>query len=941
MDKLFESFDNAIKKRRATYQKAVQNEDDEYTEDPLVPPAVLGNGFLFNSSTLDKVKNRLNKDQEQGTQAIDTTQVLSNLYEDGEDLEKEVPSILQSKSKPIPTILIPSIEREILKQPFNENHNFTGVTVPIAKSSAITKNLDREDLESPEIPETQPIPDFSASDVPTQTQVLKTTSETAADTGTVATAAIAYEESLTQVEVSEQTYPDQRNSQEDIIQQTAADAVPITRLKIHEIEEMWSREVQTETKEHKVKYRAPRPLKVFTKEAFMQDFDKSSDSDSDVFDQEIKATSPIGRNNDSISEVGTSDVRVLKDKSSGALTAYQRELKEKAEIAKGVMLLSESDDEEDLAVSTSHEAKATVLKLKARLSKRRPPVESQHGKASLSALMKNLRNSTKRQILDRQKEVIERQGLKFEDVEKEKEIVENLLEQEIARNKRIRMKEKEKAQMNDVPSLALPNRVEEDNDSNYSVSDEDSVIKEDLDYSDLESDDSGSNEPKIASDSAGVEIDSDEDDIRFMKGKAHKISLLNDDESEEEEDLTVNSAINLGAYGDNLITTTKDEAHTSAEEHTTQLVNEISESQYRTMEKEKSKIRAQEEKQRLKQMKESGVTNMFDMEAEESDDEWRGVGGVDGETIDDYDSDLEKMIDDFSNTTSNADQIRQLLMAENKETDLKTVNKILHDIKNGGFRKRRQNNLQLELSDDEDDELLNYKKRKLELMRKRRLQFGADDKKLLKNSRSKAFFESMVEDIIDLKDPFSNQAETSEKDKKSEGLVDASNKQKDTISHEFVQQSLSFLSSSRDFSEFEVARVSQEGERNTDLNSLKQDSTVKTLYAPSNIISESERADHEEFDNSVLPVESSYSSVVKSFGFDLNANDKLKEGRKTVTVSKSYRTVGGNKASITYLGKMRKLVAPKKSNAEVRTTSKLSTLGNSKIFRNFESSFEN
>ena len=316
--------------------------------------------------------------------------------------------------------------------------------------------------------------------------------------------------------------------------------------------------------------------------------------------------------------------------------------------------------------------------------------------------MKNLRNCTKRQILDRQKEVIERQGLKFEDVEKEKEIVENLLEQEIARNKRIRMKEKEKAQMNDVPSLALPNRVEEDNDSNYSVSDEDSVIKEDLDYSDLESDDSGSNEPKIASDSAGVEIDSDEDDIRFMKGKAHKISLLNDDESEEEEDLTVNSAINLGAYGDNLITTTKDEAHTSAEEHTTQLVNEISESQYRTMEKEKSKIRAQEEKQRLKQMKESGVTNMFDMEAEESDDEWRGVGGVDGETIDDYDSDLEKMIDDFSNTTSNADQIRQLLMAENKETDLKTVNKILHDIKNGGFRKRRQNNLQLELSDDED-----------------------------------------------------------------------------------------------------------------------------------------------------------------------------------------------------------------------------------------------
>lgn len=933
MDKLFGGFDTVVKNRRTTYQKVAENDNDECNIEPPVPPTVLGSGFLFSDSSLNKVRNRLNKDEDHETKAVETTQVLSRLYEDAEDLEKEVSSKAHNECLPSTSLKMSvqhKTERNLAKEGFADRAVKETHTTRQGEGSDRLRGTNwQASLDT----ETQPISDFVVDDLQTQTQILSSTNDNH-DVNEVTNTPADKED-------TDLIYPDrQESSEKETFQQTVDDIDRPAKLRINEIEDEWSKVVPLESKEYRANDRAPTLSKLFSKESFMRDFDDSSESNSQVADQEIGCVSSIGLTSELISESETPNSTDLKKSRSGALSAYQRELKQKAEAIEGVVMISESDEEEE--PTTSHESKATVLKLKARLSKRLPPAESRPGKASLKTLMKSLKNSTKKQILDRQKEMIERQGLKVEDVEKEKEIVEDLLEQEIARNKRIRMKEKEKSEKGEDHA-----ERNYENCSSYSDSDEDSVNEERIDNSDIKSDVSASDGAMTClADEEGnsdgdeeVNSDGDEDSIKLSRSKIHKIPVLSDDEPEEESRSVLGSVINLGAYGDNLAGNSREASPAPVQEPTPQLSSEASQSQYNDMEREKFKIRAQKEKQRIKDMKESGVTNMFDVEAEESDDEWQGIGGLDGETVDDYDSELEKMIDDFSNTTSNADQIRQLLMAENKETDLKTVNKILYDLKNGGFRKARRNNFQLELSDDDDDELQNYKRRKLELMRRKRLQFGENDKKLLKNSKSKAFFESMVEDMIDSKNPFTKPNITSDADKERESSADDSSKHKSIISHEFVQQSLSFLSSSREISEFQASRDSETSEQNVDLNSLKQDSTLKALYASSAI--ESTKTELEESEVNINPVKSSYYSVVKSFGSNLDPDDKLKDGRKTVTVSKSYRSVGGSKTSITYLGKIRKLVAPKKAKPDVLTRSNISKMSGNRIFRNLESSFEN
>lgn len=1058
MDQLFDGFSSVIRKRRATYRKVLHNEDEQCNEESQSPPTVVGNGFLFDNSTVDKVKNRLNKDQEQETQPIDLTQALSKLYDNAEDLEKEVRPAVRIEPKPIETRTPTRLQRQRRKATVKEDQSYIKTVDASATGSHNRRGSFKKDLVPPTMTETQLIPENQSStsshgtkepvrEMPvsptsTETQlipdnqshsrahdtrgpaqevsVLSTSTETqptsenrphsgahnvsiisTSDTresvrGTSVSAAITETQHISEVSLDSidiptqvidpanepknpkdeltnhgfylddtkaaivshvqgtpmlETIPTQtdvelpvcspqRFSRRDAIQQTVIDASPVAELHIHKVQRELTK-VKKISEEYKSEERLPRAVKVFTKEAFLEDFDNTSDSDTDLFERDDKSVSPAGPNDDSISANEALNSENVMQEGSGALTAYQRELKEKTQFAEGVVLLSDSDSEEEAMLPASHESKASVLKLKARLSKQKPPMESQQGKSSLTALMKTLKNSAKKQILDHQKEMIERQGLKVEDVEKEKEIVENLLEQEIARNKRIRMKERLKMRGDEQPPHSEPDGDRsESEDSAYPDSDYYSSIGESPDT--FDNDGPNDRDRQTAFDNEKGDM-SDDDSVRLKRGKSHKISIVSDDESEEEEyeekgQPALESAINLGAYGGNLIVDNRSDEASSADVAISHVDTKSQEAQYRVLERERRKVEAQEEKQRMERMKEAGITKVFDMEAEESDDEWRGIGGADGEMIDEYDSDLEKMIDDFSHSTTNADQIRQLLMAENKDIDLKAVNKILHDIKTGGFRKRRKHSLELELSDDEDEELLNYRKRKLESIRKKRLEFGGDDKKLLKNSKSKPFFESMVEDITDLNDPTKNPNDKLESNEELAHSTNSFQRSKITLSHEFVQQSLSFLNSSREINEFEISRASHDYEQAADLDSLKQDSMVRGLCSPLHS-SEPRRDDCEKPDDSLLEV-SSYSSVVKSFGSNANPDDKIKDGRKTVKISRSYRSVGGSKASITYLGKIRKLVAPKRVHPEFQGKGRLSAIGKNKIFHNVESSFE-
>ncbi|QLL31161.1 hypothetical protein HG536_0B00220 [Torulaspora globosa] len=920
MDQLLQDLDAAKTRRKTTYKKVLRH-DDEPPEASL--SAVLGDGFLFQSDVLNRVKKRLDNESCE-TVHFSETSMLSNLYGDAEEVETETltakewnQKVIQPKPKTNEKPVLHAIndgligKQEGLKSPPTADEAFRrrrSMTISDAGSNADGM--------------TQPILECSAE---ARTQLISPMKEP--KQASEGTAKIVSQTKSSEVPQILTPCDDDAVSCNDL-QSTAADFDDPTKLKIHEIQEQLKNENEPTYTKFEAQKATSQKNVVFSREAFMKDFDNSSDSDSEVPYQQTVAI----HNTQNSDELEQRSRTVHK---SGSLNAYERELKQQLEQHHGIALSSESESSEDDRVSPSFASKATVLEIRARISKRKVRTKARGGGASLTALISNLRKASKEQIIQCQKEMVERHGMKLQDIEKEKEMVENLLEQEIARNKRIRMREREKD--NRSVRTSSPQKADKEgftlmhsNKSQEVESDRFSLSGSNSDDSNFESDqdETSLQAQKTPAENADPIYESDDENISRSKVRAHKTLILSENDLSDENDDSIKEGIDLGSYGGNLSTkSVSEESHYSGDEDTQPVTEEL-EREHRNFIKEEMKRRALKESQEINEMRKSGVSNMFDMEAEESDDEWHGLGGAEGESIDNYDSDLEKMIDDFSHTTSNANQIRQLLIAENKETDLKTVNKILNDLKNGGFRKRRNNDLQLELSDYEDDELRNYRRKRLETMRKKRLQFGQSNSELLKNTKSKAFFDSMLEDLME-NGPFENQAQK----------VEAQDDKHDTketvaISREFVLERLSFLNGSRDSGEFDVTQPAGEDGLGTDLLNLKRSSSVKSLDNPHSAKTEEEDYSY------TLPAEGRYISVVKSFGDRSDLENKLKNGKKTVTVSKSYRTVGGSKTSITYLAKMRKLVAPKANRPLKPKLDELASLGKRKIFGSFDSSFE-
>lgn len=91
------------------------------------------------------------------------------------------------------------------------------------------------------------------------------------------------------------------------------------------------------------------------------------------------------------------------------------------------------------------------------------------------------------------------------------------------------------------------------------------------------------------------------------------------------------------------------------------------ETRIRLINEEKQRRLSMKERSKRREMilRKEGVSNFVEEEAEESEDEWFGIGGADGEGVDGYDPELEKMIDDYSKADFNPDQIREMLAKEN------------------------------------------------------------------------------------------------------------------------------------------------------------------------------------------------------------------------------------------------------------------------------------
>lgn len=639
----------------------------------------------------------------------------------------------------------------------------------------------------------------------------------------------------------------------------------------------------------------------YSKEDFIDQLD-SSDSDSDLDTPTL------------VQEIVIKETKPKKSKP--ILRSYESRLKQQLK-ENGAVNLELGEDEESTMAQLHHSSsKAKLLEFRRKLAKKKKPVVKHH--TTQKTLLNTLKKESQKQIRDHQREVLESNGLNAEDLEKESEEIVGLLEMEIRKNKKIREREKKmekkKSNSNETLNSSDDDNEEEDNESLHSFYESDTSNESKHDDLDLIEDEP---EQVVWGASPNVEGDADFDENESDKNEQDNIKLGdNEDEefsltrkrknkkfiskdSDEEEEL--DEQLTVGEINNKELS--------SEEEEEIETDNQADdEEQYKERVKAhlaKQREQERDKQKRLKELKKSGATDIFELEAEESEDEWHGVGGIDGEASDEYDSEVEKMLDDYTRQDMNIDDIRTKLMAENKEMDEKMVNRILNDVKNGGFRKRSRARMDLEFSDEEDDDLRAYHNKKRDLMKKKRLEMVND--KLLKNSKNKAFFTSMVDDILETKNPFAFEKEDDKPQlKASQDTTESTTKF--VLSEEFVRESLSFINKNKEDEYETVQMLAEEQHEKFDFNSLKQNSVIKTVH----MLPNSQQTDLDDDDEGdIIGNSFNRKSLVETFGSKNSIDDKFKEGSKTVKVTNAYKTVGSMKASITYLGR-RALKAPKK-----------------------------
>ncbi|KAL8392504.1 hypothetical protein RB595_002625 [Gaeumannomyces hyphopodioides] len=153
------------------------------------------------------------------------------------------------------------------------------------------------------------------------------------------------------------------------------------------------------------------------------------------------------------------------------------------------------------------------------------------------------------------------------------------------------------------------------------------------------------------------------------------------------------------------------------------------------------------EKQRKQQeefdRKKSNAKEMFEEQAEESEDEYAGLGGADGEDSDDDGQDVEGMIDDKTGVTeSDKTKIAALYADRERASDEKQVEKLFRDITTGMLRRKRGNDYDLSDDDDGGEARRRMKRRQFTKMQKA---LFADERvsKVAENPRTSAFMRTI------------------------------------------------------------------------------------------------------------------------------------------------------------------------------------------------------
>ncbi|KAK4463387.1 MRC1-like domain-containing protein [Cladorrhinum samala] len=158
---------------------------------------------------------------------------------------------------------------------------------------------------------------------------------------------------------------------------------------------------------------------------------------------------------------------------------------------------------------------------------------------------------------------------------------------------------------------------------------------------------------------------------------------------------------------------------------------------------------ARKEKERRRKeafdKKKSKAREMVQEQAEESEDEYAGLGGADGEDSDDEGgaSDKEMIDDDTKDTAADERKLAALYADRERASDEKQVEKLFHDITTGMLRRKRAGNWD-DLSDSDDGgEARRRMKRRQFAKMQRALMADERISKVAENPRNQAFLRTI------------------------------------------------------------------------------------------------------------------------------------------------------------------------------------------------------
>ncbi|KAH8589422.1 MRC1-like domain-containing protein [Bisporella sp. PMI_857] len=175
--------------------------------------------------------------------------------------------------------------------------------------------------------------------------------------------------------------------------------------------------------------------------------------------------------------------------------------------------------------------------------------------------------------------------------------------------------------------------------------------------------------------------------------------------------------------------------------------------------------------------KKSNAKEMVHEQAEESEDEYAGLGGAsDDDSVDEEDELVKEMIDDEGGKHVDESKLAAFFADRERENDEKQVEKLYNDITKGMLRRKRGADYDLSDSDDGGEARRRMKRKEFAKMRKALL---ADERigKIAENPKSQAFLRAIEdrgsEDEMDFLEDLNEQEETSDSQSQSQDASDS------------------------------------------------------------------------------------------------------------------------------------------------------------------------